>query len=48
LAHAAIRETLIAKIAEAQTAQMPLGHPFDAGAQLGAMVEESQMERVLS
>ena len=48
LAHASIREALIAKIAEAQTAQIPLGHPFDAGAQLGAMVEERQMERVLS
>jgi len=43
LAHASIREALIAKIAEAQTAQIPLGHPFDAGAQLGAMVEERQM-----
>jgi len=48
LAHASIREALIAKIAEAQTAQIPLGHPFDPGAQLGAMVEERQMERVLS
>ncbi len=48
LAHASIREALIAKIAEAQTAQIPLGHPFDAGAQLGAIVEERQMERVLS
>jgi gamma-glutamyl-gamma-aminobutyraldehyde dehydrogenase len=48
LAHASIREALVKKIAEAQTAQLPLGHPFDAGAQLGAMVEQRQMERVLS
>ena len=47
LAHGSIRETLVAKIAEAQTTQIPLGHPFDAGAQIGAMVEERQMERVL-
>ncbi len=48
LAHASIREALVRKIAETQTAQIPLGHPFDGGAQLGAMVEERQMERVLS
>ncbi len=48
LAHASVREALVEKIAETQTAQIPLGHPFDAGAQLGAMVEERQMERVLS
>jgi len=48
LVHASIRKALIKKIAEAQTAQIPLGHPFDAGAQLGAIVEERQMERVLS
>ena len=48
LAHASIREALVRKIAEAQMAQIPLGHPFDAGAQLGAMVDERQMERVLS
>jgi 4-(gamma-glutamylamino)butanal dehydrogenase len=47
LAHSSIREALVKKIAEVQTAQIPLGHPFDAGAQLGAMVEERQMDRVL-
>jgi 4-(gamma-glutamylamino)butanal dehydrogenase len=47
LAHAPIRQSLVAKIAEVQTTQIPLGHPFDAGAQLGAMVEKRQMERVL-
>jgi gamma-glutamyl-gamma-aminobutyraldehyde dehydrogenase len=48
LAHVQIREALVRKIAEVQQAQIPLGHPFDAGAQLGAMVEERQMERVLN
>lgn len=38
---------LVEKIAEAQRTQIPLGHPFDPGAQLGAMVDERQMERVL-
>jgi gamma-glutamyl-gamma-aminobutyraldehyde dehydrogenase len=47
LAHASIREALVKKIGEVQTAQIPLGHPFDPKAQLGAMVEERQMERVL-
>jgi acyl-CoA reductase-like NAD-dependent aldehyde dehydrogenase len=47
LAHASIREALVKKIADVQTRQIPLGHPFDAGAKLGAMVEKRQMERVL-
>ena len=47
LAHASIREALVEKIAAVQKAQIPLGHPFDAGAQLGALIEERHMERVL-
>ena len=47
LAHESIRAELVAKIAAAQRAQIPLGHPFEPGAQLGAMVDERQMERVL-
>jgi 4-(gamma-glutamylamino)butanal dehydrogenase len=47
LAHSSVREALVTKIAEVQIAQIPLGHPFDPAAQLGAMVEERQMERVL-
>jgi len=47
LAHVSISDALVEKIAAVQTAQIPLGHPFDASAQLGAMVEERQMERVL-
>src|SRR5579871_3211650 len=47
LAHASIREALVEKIAAVQRSEIPLGHPFDAGAQLGALVEERQMDRVL-
>jgi gamma-glutamyl-gamma-aminobutyraldehyde dehydrogenase len=47
LAHASIREALVEKIADAQKAQIPLGHPFDADAQLGALIAERHMERVL-
>jgi gamma-glutamyl-gamma-aminobutyraldehyde dehydrogenase len=47
LAHASIREKLVNKIAAVQTAQIPLGHPFDASAQLGALIEERHMQRVL-
>ena len=48
LAHASIREALVEKIAAVQKAEIPLGHPFDSGAQLGALIEERHMERVLS
>src|SRR5271155_5786257 len=47
LAHASIREALVEKIAAVQKAEIPLGHPFDSGAQLGALIEERHMERVL-
>ena len=47
LAHASIREALVEKIAEAQRTQIPLGHPFDARAQLGALIEERHMQKVL-
>ncbi len=47
LAHASIRAALVAKIAEVQRAEIPLGHPFDPNAQLGAMIDQRQMERVL-
>ena len=35
IAHASIRAELVAAIAEVQRTQIPLGHPFDAAAQLG-------------
>ena len=47
LVHESIRAKLVAAIAEAQRTQIPLGHPFDAAAQLGALIEKSHMERVL-
>ncbi len=47
LAHASIRAKLVEKIAAVQREQIPLGHPFDPAAQLGAMVEERQMRRAL-
>jgi 4-(gamma-glutamylamino)butanal dehydrogenase len=47
LAHDSIRAELVGLIAEVQRAQIPLGHPFDAAAQLGALVEKGHMERVL-
>jgi gamma-glutamyl-gamma-aminobutyraldehyde dehydrogenase len=47
LAHESIRAELVDLIAEVQRAQIPIGHPFDAAAQLGALVEKDHMERVL-
>ncbi len=47
LAHASIRKRLVERIAHVQQSQIPLGHPFDPGAQLGAMVDERQMQRAL-
>jgi gamma-glutamyl-gamma-aminobutyraldehyde dehydrogenase len=48
LAHVSIRAELVAAIAEVQRTQIPLGHPFEAASQLGALVEERHMERVLA
>ena len=48
LAHASIRAELVAAIADVQRTQIPLGHPFEASAQLGALIEKSHMDRVLS
>jgi 4-(gamma-glutamylamino)butanal dehydrogenase len=47
LVQESIRAELVQKIAAVQRAQIPLGHPFEAGSQLGAMIEKSHMERVL-
>jgi gamma-glutamyl-gamma-aminobutyraldehyde dehydrogenase len=48
LAQESIRAELVRKIAAVQCAQIPLGHPFEAGSQLSAVIEKSHMERVLS
>jgi 4-(gamma-glutamylamino)butanal dehydrogenase len=47
LAHESIRAELVRLIAEAQRTQIPLGHPFEASSQLGAVIEKGHMERVL-
>jgi gamma-glutamyl-gamma-aminobutyraldehyde dehydrogenase len=48
LAHESIRAKLVAEIAAVQREQIPLGHPFEATSQLGAVVEKGHMERVLN
>jgi gamma-glutamyl-gamma-aminobutyraldehyde dehydrogenase len=48
IAHRSIRAELVAAIAEVARTQIPLGHPFDAASQMGALIEEKHMERVLS
>ncbi|NBR12186.1 MAG: aldehyde dehydrogenase [Alphaproteobacteria bacterium] len=47
LAHRSIRKQLIEKIIKVTAAQIPQGHSFDPAAQMGAMVEQKHMERVL-
>lgn len=47
IAHASIKDELIRKIGEIADAQIPLGHPLDPAAQMGALVEQGHMERVL-
>src|SRR5271155_4103098 len=48
LVHRKIRAELVAAIAEVARAQIPLGHPLEAASQMGALIEEKHMERVLS
>jgi gamma-glutamyl-gamma-aminobutyraldehyde dehydrogenase len=48
IAHRAIRAQLVAAIADVARTQIPLGHPFEAASQMGALIEEKHMERVLS
>jgi gamma-glutamyl-gamma-aminobutyraldehyde dehydrogenase len=47
LVHESVRAELVAAIADVQRTQIPLGHPFEAASQLGAVIEQSHMERVL-
>jgi gamma-glutamyl-gamma-aminobutyraldehyde dehydrogenase len=47
IAHASIKDELIRKIGEIADAQIPLGHPLDPAAQMGALVEQGHMECVL-
>jgi 4-(gamma-glutamylamino)butanal dehydrogenase len=48
IAHASIKDALVRKIGEIASQQIPLGHPLDPAAQMGALVEKGHMERVLS
>ena len=48
IAHRSIRADLVSAIADVARAQIPLGHPFEAASQMGALIEEKHMERVLS
>ncbi len=48
IAHASIKDELVRKIGEVAAQQIPLGHPLDPAAQMGALVEKGHMERVLS
>jgi len=48
IAHRSIRAELVAAIAEVARTQIPLGHPFEAASQMGALIEEKHMERVFS
>jgi 4-(gamma-glutamylamino)butanal dehydrogenase len=47
IAHRAIRSQLVEAIAKVARTQIPVGHPFDSGAQIGALIEEKHMARVL-
>ena len=48
IVHRSVRDALVEKIAAVQRAQIPLGHPFDPAAQMGAMIDEGHRDRVLS
>ncbi|PRH85411.1 aldehyde dehydrogenase PuuC [Labrys okinawensis] len=48
IAHASIKDELVRRIGEVAATQIPLGHPLDPAAQMGALVEKDHMERVLS
>ncbi len=45
--HRSVQKALVDKIIAAQRAQIPLGDPLDPAAQMGALIEEGHMGRVL-
>jgi gamma-glutamyl-gamma-aminobutyraldehyde dehydrogenase len=47
LVHSSVRAELVAEIAAVARAQIPIGHPFEAASQMGALIEQGHMERVL-
>jgi acyl-CoA reductase-like NAD-dependent aldehyde dehydrogenase len=46
IVHASVKDALIAEIAKA-AATITLGHPFEPETQMGAMIDQGHMERVL-
>lgn len=47
LVHRSVQKALVEKIIAVQRSQIPLGDPLDPAAQMGALIEERHMERVL-
>jgi gamma-glutamyl-gamma-aminobutyraldehyde dehydrogenase len=47
LVHRSVHKQLVDKIAALQREQIPLGHPLDPASQMGALIEEKHMQRVL-
>jgi acyl-CoA reductase-like NAD-dependent aldehyde dehydrogenase len=47
IVHESVKDALIAEIARVAHASIPIGHPFDPATQMGAMIDQRQMERVL-
>jgi gamma-glutamyl-gamma-aminobutyraldehyde dehydrogenase len=48
LVHPSVKDALIEKVSQVQQRDIPLGHPLDPAAQMGALIEKGHMERVLS
>ena len=46
--HDGVKKDLIAEIAKVAKSAIPIGHPFDPAAQMGAMIDKGHMERVLN
>jgi 4-(gamma-glutamylamino)butanal dehydrogenase len=48
LVQSSVRVALVDAIAAVARTQIPIGHPFEAASQMGALIEKTHMERVLS
>ncbi len=48
LVHRSVQDALIEKIRAVTASDITLAHPFEPGAQIGALIEEAHMEKVLS
>ena len=47
LVHSSVRASLVAAIGAVARTKIPIGHPFEAASQMGALIEKQHMERVL-